>query len=125
MTFERNVTLTGTALSWGCVPELDLIGLAEAAARHGFPEIAVQPGQFFRARREDSAWRRRLDATGVRVGVVDALMNYLPGSPSPADLKPSAREGFSWGAEQCLEAAVELGARTVNVAHFRGRPDVG
>ncbi|MCA1008682.1 sugar phosphate isomerase/epimerase [Rhodococcus hoagii] len=123
MTYERCGTLTGTALSWGCVPELDLIGLAEAAARHGFPEIAVQPGQFFRAR-ADPDWRRKLEATGVRIGVVDALMGYLPGAPDPARVPAPLRESYSRSAEECLEAAVELGARTLNVAHFLGRTDV-
>lgn len=123
MTFEQRDTLTGTALSWGCVPELDLVDLAETAARHGFSEIAAQPGQFFRAR-TDPGWRAKLESTGVRVGVVDALMGYLPGAPVPARVPPSLRESYSRSAEECLEAAVELGARTLNVAHFLGRTDV-
>ncbi|PTR25634.1 sugar phosphate isomerase/epimerase [Rhodococcus sp. OK519] len=124
MTTEHPFPLTGTALSWGCVPELDLIELAEMAARHGFPEISAQPGQYFRARQVPT-WRRRLAATGVRVGVVDALMNHLPGSPDPGAVPRALRDTYSLNAEACLEAAVELGARTVNMAHFLGRPDVG
>lgn len=123
MTFDKCGTLAGTALCWGCVPELDLIALAESAARHGFPEIAVQPGQYFHAR-TDPDWRRRLGATGVRVGVVDALMGYLPGAPDPTRVPASLRESYSRSVEECLEAAVELGARTLNVAHFLGRTDV-
>lgn len=123
MTTDPHTPLAGTALSWGCVPELDLVELAETAARHGFPEIAAKPAQFFRAR-NDPAWRRRLEATGVRVGLVDALMTHLPGSPRPEDVDPNLQESYLWNADACLEAAVELGARTINVAHFLGRPDV-
>ena len=109
--------LGGTALCWGCAPDAGLIELAEAASRHGFPEISVRPSQYLRARR-DPTWRERLEATGVTVGVVDALLGYLPGSPPPDRVDP-ARE-----LDGCLEAADELGARTLNVAHYRGDPVV-
>lgn len=110
--------LGGTGLCWGCAPDAGLIELAEAASRHGFPEINVRPSQFLAARR-DPTWRERLEATGVTVGVVDALLGYLPGSPPPDGID-SARE-----LDVCLETADELGARTLNVAHYRGDPEVG
>lgn len=110
--------LEGTALCWGCVPEAGLIELATLAARHGFPEISVRPAQYLRARREDG-WRERLADTGVRVGVVDALIGHLPGSaPSAPDAPPDV------DLDGCLEATADLGARTLNVAHYRGDPAV-
>ncbi|WP_158506323.1 sugar phosphate isomerase/epimerase family protein [Tomitella biformata] len=108
----------GTALCWGCVPEAGLVELATLAARHGFPEISVRPAQYFRARRE-SGWREQLAGTGVSIGVVDGLVGYLPGSDgAAADAERHA------SLDGCLEATVDLGARTLNVAHYLGDPAV-
>lgn len=123
MTWSQE-SLEGTSLCWGCVPEAGLIELAELAARHGFPEISVRPAQYFRARR-DADWRERLAATGVRVGVIDALIGHLPGSARPADGGASGEEERRGSLGACLEAAVELDARTLNVAHYLGDPAVG
>lgn len=111
-------SLAGTSLCWGCVPEAGLVELAVLAARHGFPEISVRPAQYLRARRE-AGWRARLADTGVVVGVVDALVGYLPGSDgSASEMERQAN------LDECLEAVEDLGARTLNVAHHLGDPDV-
>lgn len=115
-------TLEQAALCWRCVPGAGLLELAELAARHGFPEIHVQPGQYLDAGMDDDALRGRLDELGVRVGVIDALMSGLPGFPDPADVQPQWRRLFENSLDDCLGAAVALGARTLNVAHFLGKP---
>lgn len=120
--FPHPDPIPGTALCWGCVPGVDVFELAGLAARHGFGEISVRPRQYFRAVREDPAWRDRLDDTGVRVGVVDALLSHLPGSPDPSDVPKSLRADYAVGVDECLEAAEALGARALNVAHYLGTP---
>jgi hypothetical protein len=60
--------LTGTGLCWGSAPSAELLELAAAAARHGFPEIAVTPGQYLRPacrmRASGSGWPRWAFASG-------------------------------------------------------------
>jgi sugar phosphate isomerase/epimerase len=109
-------------LCWGSAPNAELVELAAAAARHGFPEIAVTPGQYLRAGAPDADIRRRLAAWDVSVGVIDALMSPLPGAPRPADVRPEWREPFGYSVEDCMAAAAGLGARTLNMAHFLGTP---
>lgn len=114
--------LEKSALCWGCVPGTSLLQLAELASRHGFAEIHVQPGQYLDAGVDDAALRARLDELGVKVGVIDALMSGLPGLPGPRDVKPEWRRLFENSLDDCLKAATALGARTLNVAHFLGKP---
>lgn len=114
--------LEKSALCWGCVPGTSLLQLAELAARHGFAEIHVQPGQYLDAGLDHAALRARLDELGVKVGVIDALMSGLPGLPDPKDVKPEWRRLFENSLDDCLRAATALGARTLNVAHFLGKP---
>ncbi|WP_269931524.1 sugar phosphate isomerase/epimerase family protein [Aminobacter sp. HY435] len=114
--------LAGTALCWGCAPGASLLQLAQLAARHGFPEIHVQPGQYFDAGMEDVVLRGRLGELGVTVGVIDALMSGLPGLPDANDVRPEWRHLFLHSVDDCLKAATALGARTLNVAHFLGKP---
>lgn len=113
--------ITGTALCWGSVPQADLMQLVDLAARHGFPEVSVRPSQFT----QSSVDRERLVAQcrrlGVAVGVIDALMTHLPGSAGP-DRAPTSWRRHMVGLEECLEAAVGLGARTLNIAHYLGDP---
>jgi sugar phosphate isomerase/epimerase len=114
--------LTRTALCWGCAPHAELFALAAAGARHGFPELSVTPGQYLRAGLPDAEIRNRLDDHAVTVGVIDALMTVLPGSPKPEAVAPQWREPFEYSLADCLAAAVGLGARTLNIAHFLGTP---
>jgi sugar phosphate isomerase/epimerase len=112
----------GAGLCWGSAPNAELLELAAAAAHHGFPEIAVTPGQYLRAGLPDADIRARLAALGVSVGVIDALMSPLPGIPHPEDVREEWREPFGYSVDDCLAAGVGLGARTVNMAHFLGTP---
>lgn len=122
MQFPHPDPILGASLCWGCVPGLDLFEVAGLASRHGFGEISVRPRQYFRAVREDPAWRDRLDDAGVRVGVLDALLSDLPGSPDPADVPEGLRADYAVGLDEALEAAEALGARSLNVAHYLGTP---
>jgi sugar phosphate isomerase/epimerase len=114
--------LAGAALCWGSAPQAELLELAEVGARHGFRELSVTPGQYLRAGLPDAQLRARLADRAVTVGVIDALMSVLPGTPAPQDVRPQWREPFERSLADCLAAAVGLGARTVNMAHFLGVP---
>jgi len=112
--------LDGVALCWGCVPDASLFELAALGARYGFPEIHVQPAQYLAAGMRGSELAARLDEVGVSVGVVDAVMSGLPGLPYPDEVRPEWRAPYLIRVDQCIEAAVTLGARTLNVAHALG-----
>ncbi|MGR6581195.1 sugar phosphate isomerase/epimerase family protein [Rhodococcus qingshengii] len=123
MTYQAVQPIEGTALCWGCIPHADLIQLAELARRGGFPEITVHPSQYSIVKSADSRVRERLDDLGVTVGVIDALMTYLPGSARLDEVPPHWRK-LMVDLDECLEAAEALHARTLNVAHFLGDPTV-
>jgi sugar phosphate isomerase/epimerase len=49
-------------------------------------------------------------------------MSPLPGTSRPEDVRAQWREPFGYSTDDALAAAVGLGARTVNMAHFLGTP---
>lgn len=118
-------------LCCGTLVDTGLVDLIEIAGRHGFPTITVRPLSFIEALEQgetESSLRRRLANAGVRVTMVDALTKGLPGVAGPESLDPALRAILPRDAidppdeETCLRSAEALGARFVNVAHFRGRP---
>ncbi len=114
--------LEGVALCWGCVPDASILELAALGARYRFPEIHVQPAQDRSAGMSGGDLAARLKDMEVRVGVVDAVMSGLPGLPHPDEVHPEWRAPYLIRVDQCVEAAVTLGARTLNVAHALGTP---
>jgi sugar phosphate isomerase/epimerase len=110
-------------LCWGTLRNADLLGLIEAAGRHGFPTLSVQPAAVFAAVETigEAGLRRRLADAKVRVRVIDALAQGLPGMPAPATSGPAAGL-LADSRETCFRAAEIVGAPIVNVAHFGGKP---
>jgi sugar phosphate isomerase/epimerase len=114
---------TGIELCWGTVERAGLAELIDVAGRAGFDSVTVTPDMFLRlSDREARAARRRLDADGVAVNVIDALMGGLPGSPGSATVDPRFRRAFEYRAAECLDVALQLNAPIVNIAHFLGSP---
>jgi sugar phosphate isomerase/epimerase len=111
-------------LCWGTLQKADLLELIEAAARHGFPTLSTRPVEVLAAREAigETALRRRLADAGVRVRVIDAVAQGLPGLPPPAELD-AGLPGLSAGTpEACFWAAEAVGAPIVNASHYGGRP---
>jgi sugar phosphate isomerase/epimerase len=112
-------------LCWGTLQKASLPELIEAAGRHGFPTLSVRPAGYLAALDEghsDKSLRRLLADAGVRVRVVDAISQGLPGMPAPDETAPAFRRVAPPDEEGCLRAAEALEAPIVNIAHFQGRP---
>ena len=112
-------------LCWGCVPNAGLPELVSLASCHGFGEISITLGHYRRTRASgwsDASLRRLLADGGVSVGIIDPLLSALPGMPMPAEVNEAYRELFGYQLADCLGAAAALGSRTLNMAHFLGRP---
>jgi sugar phosphate isomerase/epimerase len=106
-------------LCCGVLPATGLVDLIEIAARHGFSTITARPSSFA------AALRRRLADAGIRVTMVDALTEGLPGLLPRESLHPSLHAYPDVmrppDQETCLRAAEALEAPFVNVTHFGGR----
>ncbi|MEX5638058.1 sugar phosphate isomerase/epimerase family protein [Parafrankia sp. FMc2] len=112
-------------LWYGTVAATSIRGLIHAASRAGFRSVAVHPGMHRRALVEPnglSEVRGLMEETGVVVSTIDPLTASLPGVPSPQDVPERFREFLSFAADECIEAAHALGARTVCIAPFLGGP---
>lgn len=107
-----------------------LVELIETAARHGFSTITVRPATFASVCDEglnERVLRRHLKDAGVKVRMIDALTNCLPGESTldPANPKQRylPREVFFPPDENaCFRAAEVLEAPFVNVTHFGQMP---
>ncbi|HEX3947503.1 MAG TPA: sugar phosphate isomerase/epimerase [Acidimicrobiales bacterium] len=112
-------------LCWGTARGVGLVELIDIAGVTGYRSLAVRPSMYFEARAEgftDGELRSRLDDAGVVVGVVDPLTAGLPGIPPAAEVDPRLRSFLAYGEDDCYTTAEGLGATTVNLAHFLGRP---
>lgn len=102
----------------------------DIAARNGFSRISVRPHVFAEALKRgctEAGLRQRLSDAGVRVTMIDALNNGLPGVPSPdtlpADLAARMPVDVMRPQDEasCLRAASVLGAGLLNVVAYLGR----
>jgi sugar phosphate isomerase/epimerase len=111
-------------LCWGTINQASLVEMIEAAARHGFPTIDFAPNLYHEALDagfDAPALRRRLADAGVQATVIDGVstgMRGLPTDPIPYRGRTMRR----YDAAGCLEIADALGARAINVSHYRGEP---
>ncbi len=120
-------------LGLGCwtVGDADFATLVGAAEAHGFRSVSVSPSLFERALAAgwtEAAMRDRLAAAGITVSMIDALTEVFPNVPPTSELDPKERAVLGAAAADTpgravgFRAAVALGARSVNVTHYRGRP---
>jgi sugar phosphate isomerase/epimerase len=111
------------ALCWGTVRGADFDGLLAAARSAGVAAVMMSPALYFKARaagRSEADLNRAVQAFGVEVAVVDALVSPLPGLPDPATVPEAVRPVFAFREADCLRMAEVLGAAVVNVAHVMG-----
>jgi sugar phosphate isomerase/epimerase len=111
-------------LCWGTVSPATLVETIEAAARHGFPAITVDPVLYFdglAAGLDAAGLRRRLADAGVRVRVIDGIWTGIAGLPSePVRVGDNLMQRFD--AAQCLEVAEALEAPLISFGHYLGDP---
>lgn len=121
---NRPVARTRWGLCWGTVPHASATELVEAAADAGFHAVTLS--QVSHADVLDdggTALRAVLERTGVFVESVEPIIAPLPGLPPPAELPPDYRSfARTTTTDGALRMARAVGARSVNVAHFLGRP---
>jgi sugar phosphate isomerase/epimerase len=105
-------------LCWGTLQRASLAELIEVAGRHGFPTLSVQPDAVTGALGElgEAGLRRRLKDAGVRIRVLDAIWDALPGQGPTDGSAPRSNE------EACYRAAEALEVPLINMTHYRGRP---
>ena len=117
--------MTAIELCWATLGGQPLEVLVEAASGAGFSAVTITPGMYAAARQaghRDADLRSLLSAAGVSVTAIEPLISPLPGTPSPAEARPELRHLFEPRETECYRAAAALGADTVNLSQFQGRP---
>ncbi len=110
-------------LCWGTLRHLTLAELISVADRAGFAAVTasvVQHGVEIRENRKQLVDLCHL--TGVRVECVEPVISPLPGLRDANEVAEPLRVFLSHDADDVFDSAVALGARSVNIAHFLGRP---
>jgi sugar phosphate isomerase/epimerase len=112
-------------LCWGTVSPATLVETIEAAARHGFPTITVDPVLYYdslKAGVDAASLRRRLSDAGVQVRVIDGIWAGIPGLPESGATLVNGNLMHRFDATQCTEVADALGAPFISFGHFMGDP---
>jgi sugar phosphate isomerase/epimerase len=120
-------------LGLGCwtIGDVDFATLVDAAEAHGFRSLSVSPYIFEQALVAgwtETAMRACLAAAGITVSMVDALTEVFPNVTPSSELDPAERAVLGAAASDApgravgIRAATALGAHSVNVTHYRGRP---
>jgi sugar phosphate isomerase/epimerase len=107
------------------VPGGGLVDIVGAAGTNGFAAVTITSGHYDDALAGGMSAgevRDLLREAGVRVAVIDPLIGALPGVPAPDAVDAAMRRYFTYTAEDCWRAAEGVGAETINLAHFLGRP---
>lgn len=120
---NRPVTRARRGLCWGTVPQASAAELVRAAADAGFEAVTLSPllhddvlddgGQ---------AIRNLCAATGVSIEAIDPLIGSLPGLPGADEVGDDLAPFLTTTAARVIPIAEAVGARSVNIAHFLGRP---
>ncbi len=101
----------------------------ELARRHGFRRITVRPYAYLQALQQGHKpidLRRQLEDAGIEVSMIDALTHGLPGVTAPETWDAATRASMPADALNppnlaiCLETALALGAKILNVVAYRG-----
>ncbi len=110
-------------LCWGTLRHLTLADLISVADRTGFAAVTASVVQHGVEIRENRTQLVELcHSTGVRVECVEPVISPLPGLRDPSEVNEQLRVFLAHDADDVFECAVALGARSVNIAHFLGRP---
>jgi sugar phosphate isomerase/epimerase len=112
-------------LCWGTVNAPTMLELIDAAAAGGYESISVSP-RIYEATRVAGvgreAIRAALHASGVRVAVIEPLLNGLPGALTPESAPPEHRSLYEFTEVYCYAMAEAIEADTISVSHFLGSP---
>ena len=111
-------------LCWGTISPATLVETIEAAARHGFPTITVDPVLYYDslgAGLDAARLRRHLSDAGVKVRVIDGIWTGIAGLPSEP-MRVGDTLFTRYNAAQCLEVAEALGAPIISFGHYLGDP---
>ena len=110
-------------LCWGTLRHLSLAELIAVAARNGFAAVTASVVEHGTEIREGTSQLIDLcQSTGVRVECVEPIISPLPGLRSADAINEKLRVYLEHDADTVIECASALGARSVTVAHFLGRP---
>jgi len=110
-------------LCWGSVPGASVLEMARVAAANGMVALAVIVDQFASATCGVAETRRELRRLGVRVAVIDPLIQPLPGAPAVADVaEPRLRRLVGISQADCWRVGEALEAAAINLTHFLGGP---
>jgi sugar phosphate isomerase/epimerase len=112
-------------LCWGTVNAPTMLDLIEAAAAGGYTSISVSPRLYEATRAAGvgrEALRGALHAHGVRVAVIEPLLNGLPGAPTPETAPPEHRSLYEFTEDYCYSMAEAIEADTISLSHFLGSP---
>jgi sugar phosphate isomerase/epimerase len=110
-------------LCWGTVNAPSMLDLIEAAAAGAYDSISVSP-RIYEATRAAGvgreALRGALHANGVRVAVIEPLLNGLPGGHTPETAPPEHRSLYEFTEDYCYSMAEAIEAETISLSHFLG-----
>jgi sugar phosphate isomerase/epimerase len=112
-------------LCWGSVRQCSLLDCIDVAAAHGFPTLTVPPHiveQSLSAGETLASLHKRLADAGVHVAVIDALTRDVPGAAREDEVPALFRENWRYGLDDLIGMAQALGAPTINVTHYLGKP---
>lgn len=121
--------MTGTGvnrrhtLCWGTLRHLSLAELIAVADRNGYAAVTASVVEHGAEIRKSAS--RLVDLcrlTGVRVECVEPIISPLPGLRDSGDVSEQLCVYLDIDVNTVCECAVAVGARSVNVAHFLGRP---
>jgi sugar phosphate isomerase/epimerase len=112
-------------LCWGSVRQCSLLECIDVAATHGFPTLTVPPHiveQSLSSGETLASLHKRIGNAGVHVAVIDALTRDVPGAARASEVPAVFRDNWRYGLDDLIRMAHALGAPTINVTHYLGKP---
>lgn len=108
-------------LCWGTLRHLTLTELIEVAHRTGYAAVTASVVQHGTEIREHASRLNELcRTTGVRIECVEPIISPLPGLRDRETVPEALRVFLDHDADDVIECADLVRARSVNVAHFLG-----
>ena len=110
-------------LCWGTLRHLTLAELIGVADRNGYAAVTASAVEHRDEIRENAPQLVDLcRATGVHIACVEPVISPLPGLQRADEITEQLRVYLDYDADTVMRCAIALDARSVNIAHFLGRP---